>query len=100
RLGMFDVFGSAWYTAVYVALLGALVACLLPRTRARVPLLGPRPPRASARYARYHNHAVLAATVPPQQATQAARRVLGGRRYRLPPPPRRGGGAGKGGPRE
>jgi cytochrome c biogenesis protein len=83
RLGMFDVFGSAWYTAVYVALLGALVACLLPRTRSLVRMLRSRPPRASARYARYHNHAVLAATVPPEQATEAARRVLGGRRYRL-----------------
>jgi cytochrome c biogenesis protein len=68
---------------VYVALLGALVACLLPRTRSLVRMLRSRPPRASARYARYHNHAVLAATVPPEQATEAARRVLGGRRYRL-----------------
>jgi cytochrome c biogenesis protein len=83
RLGMFDVFGSAWYTAVYVALLAALVACLLPRTRSLVRMLRSRPPRASARYARYHNHAVLAAAVPPEQATEAARRVLAGRRYRL-----------------
>jgi cytochrome c biogenesis protein len=83
RLGMFDVFGSAWYTAVYVALLAALVACLLPRTRSLVRMLRSRPPRASARFARYHNHAVLAAAVPPEQATEAARRVLGGRRYRL-----------------
>jgi cytochrome c biogenesis protein len=48
-----------------------------------VRMLRSRPPRASARFARYHNHAVLAAAVPPEQATEAARRVLGGRRYRL-----------------
>ncbi len=36
RLGLFDVFGSAWYMAIYLALLGALVACLVPRTRALV----------------------------------------------------------------
>jgi cytochrome c biogenesis protein len=83
RLGMFDVFGSAWYSAIYVALLGALVACLVPRTRALVRMLRARPPRATARFERYHNHATVAATVPPEQAAEAARRVLAGRRFRL-----------------
>ena len=46
RLGLFDVFGSAWYMAIYLALLGALVACLVPRTRALVPGAPlPAPPR-------------------------------------------------------
>ena len=43
RLGLFDVFGSAWYMAIYLALLGALVACLVPRTRALVRVLRSRP---------------------------------------------------------
>jgi cytochrome c biogenesis protein len=83
RLGMFDVFGSAWYSAIYVALLAALVACLVPRTRALLRMLRPRPPRAAARFERYHNHATLAAALPPEQAAAAAGRVLARRRFRL-----------------
>ena len=45
RLGLFDVFGSAWYMAIYLALLGALVACLVPRSRALYRVLRSRPPR-------------------------------------------------------
>jgi cytochrome c biogenesis protein len=83
RLSMFDVFGSAWYSAIYVALLGALVACLLPRTRALVRLLRARPPRATARFERYHNHATVTAAVSPEQAAETASKVLAGRRFRL-----------------
>ncbi len=83
RLGMFDVFGSAWYSAIYVALLGALVACLVPRTRALLRMLRARPPRATARFERYHNHTTLVAAVPPGEATETASKVLAGRRFRL-----------------
>lgn len=32
-LGLFDVYGSWWFTLIYVLLLISLVACLIPRTR-------------------------------------------------------------------
>ena len=32
RLGFFDVFGSAWFAAVYLLLFISLVGCILPRT--------------------------------------------------------------------
>lgn len=83
RLGMFDVFGSAWFTAIYVALLTALVACLVPRTRAFARMVRARPPRSGAGLDRYRNTAAFDPAVPPEQALAAARRVLRRRRYRV-----------------
>ena len=82
RLGMFDVFGSAWFTAIYVALLTALVACLIPRARAFARMVRARPPRSGAGLDRYRNTATFDPAVPPEQALAAARRVLRRRRYR------------------
>jgi cytochrome c biogenesis protein len=82
RLGLFDVFGSAWYMAIYLALLGALVACLVPRTRALVRVLRSRPPRGGD-LARYRTRAAFDTPASPDQAMAAARRVLRGNRYRL-----------------
>ena len=82
RLGLFDVFGSAWYMAIYLALLGALVACLVPRTRALVRVLRSRPPRGGD-LARYRTRASFETPAPPDEAMAAARRVLRRGRYRL-----------------
>jgi cytochrome c biogenesis protein len=82
RLGLFDVFGSAWYMAIYLALLGALVACLVPRTRALVRVLRSRPPRGGD-LARYRTRAAFDTPASPDQVMATARRVLRRSRYRL-----------------
>ena len=82
RLGLFDVFGSAWYMAIYLALLGALVACLVPRTRALVRVLRSRPPRGGD-LARYRTRASFDTPATPDQAVAAARQVLRRNRFRL-----------------
>jgi cytochrome c biogenesis protein len=82
RLGLFDVFGSAWYMAIYLALLGALVACLVPRTRALVRVLRSQPPRGG-NLDRYRTRAAFDATASPELAIQAATTVLRRRHYRL-----------------
>jgi cytochrome c biogenesis protein len=82
RLGLFDVFGSAWYMAIYLALLGALVACLVPRTRALVRVLRSRPPRGGD-LGRYRTRAAFDTPAAPDQALQAARGVLRRHRFRL-----------------
>lgn len=83
RLGMFDVFGSAWFTAIYAALLTALVACLVPRGRALVRMLRATPPRGGDRLDRYRNTAVLEVAAPPVEAAAAAAKVLRGQRFRV-----------------
>jgi len=82
RLGLFDVFGSAWYMAIYLALLGALIACLVPRTRALWRVLRSRPPRGGD-LARYRARAGFSTPAAPAEAMDAARRVLRRQRYRL-----------------
>jgi cytochrome c biogenesis protein len=82
RLGLFDVFGSAWYMAIYLALLGALVACLVPRTRALVRVLRSRPPRGGE-LARYRTRASFDTPATPGQAMAVARQVLRRNRFRL-----------------
>jgi cytochrome c biogenesis protein len=82
RLGLFDVFGSAWYMAIYLALLGALVACLVPRSRALYRVLRSRPPRGGD-LARYRTRAAFDTPASPEQAMAVARRALRRGRYRL-----------------
>jgi cytochrome c biogenesis protein len=99
RLGLFDVFGSAWYMAIYLALLGALVACLVPRTRALYRVLRSRPPRGG-NLDRYRTRATFDTTASPEQAIQAARTVLRRRRFRLAEHPEGSGQPGAGVPGE
>jgi cytochrome c biogenesis protein len=82
RLGLFDVFGSAWYMAIYLALLGALVACLVPRSRALYRVLRSRPP-GGGDLSRYRTRASFDTPASPDQATAAARQALRRSRYRL-----------------
>jgi cytochrome c biogenesis protein len=97
RLGFFDVFGSAWYMAIYLALLGALVACLVPRTRALVRVLRSRPPRGGD-LARYRTRAGFDTPATPDQAMAAARRVLRRNRFRLAEHPEGSGEPQRGAP--
>jgi len=96
RLGLFDVFGSAWYMAIYLALLGALVACLVPRGRALYRVLRSRPPRGGD-LARYRTRAGFDTQASPDQAMAVARRVLRRGRYRLAPHDPEGSGEPRGG---
>jgi cytochrome c biogenesis protein len=82
RLSLFDVFGSAWYMAIYLALLAALVACLVPRARAFARVLRSRPPRGG-QLDRYRTRAGFDTAAAPSQALEAASAVLRRRRYRL-----------------
>src|SRR4030095_3124236 len=72
RLGLFDVFGSAWYMAIYLAPLGALCACLAPRTGALVRVLRSRPPRGGD-LSRYHTRATFSTAAAPEEAMAVAR---------------------------
>jgi len=53
RLGLFDVFGSAWFTAIYLLLFASLIGCIVPRTIAHARALGEPPAAAPSSLARY-----------------------------------------------
>ncbi|MGQ0670791.1 MAG: cytochrome c biogenesis protein ResB, partial [Actinomycetota bacterium] len=82
RIGLFDVYGSWWFTLVYTLLLVSLAACLLPRTRAMFRNLVARPVPARELDAMRH---YAERTVPgdPDSAISGARRVLRRRLFRV-----------------
>ncbi|MGI8946663.1 MAG: cytochrome c biogenesis protein ResB [Ornithinimicrobium sp.] len=83
RLGLFDVYASPWFAAIYLLLMVSLVGCLVPRTKAHWRALRTPPPAVPRRLERLpaHRHTVLDAD--PDQVLAAARSVLRGHRARL-----------------
>ncbi|PTA48007.1 cytochrome c biogenesis protein ResB [Micromonospora sp. RP3T] len=81
QIGMFGVFGSVWFSAIYVLLFTSLIGCILPRTRDHVRALRMRPPAAPKRLERLPQHAVLEAPAAADPTAIAA--VLRRRRWRV-----------------
>ncbi len=82
RLGLFDVFGSWWFTLIYVLLLTSLVACLIPRTRALVRNLRAKPaPTRELETMRHYVELLVASD--PAHAIGGARRALRRRWFRV-----------------
>lgn len=52
KLGLFDVFSSPWFTAIYVLLVLSLIGCILPRTWDHYKALRTHPPMAPKRLTR------------------------------------------------
>ncbi|MFF2370583.1 cytochrome c biogenesis protein ResB [Agromyces sp. NPDC058110] len=49
---MFDVYTSAWFSAVYLLLFVSLIGCIIPRTKHHFDALRARPPRTPVRLSR------------------------------------------------
>lgn len=78
RLEFFNVYGSVWFSAVYLLLFISLVGCLLPRTFEYAKALRSKPvitPRNLARLPHHHESAV---TDSPAEVMTAAKRRLRG----------------------
>lgn len=81
-IGMFDVFGSVWFAAVYLLLFVSLVGCLIPRIRVharavvRTPLAAPRHLDRLPESGRFER------AESPEAYAQTARATLG-RRWRV-----------------
>jgi cytochrome c biogenesis protein len=58
RLGLFDVYISVWFSAVYLLLFVSLVGCLVPRLRQHVANLIAKPPEAPSRLDRLPHSSV------------------------------------------
>lgn len=84
RLGFFDVYGSVWFSAVYLLLFVSLVGCILPRVAAHARAWRARPPRAPRRFDRFAVHEVLVTDASTDAVVDAAHRTLrAGRRFRV-----------------
>jgi cytochrome c biogenesis protein len=85
QLGLFDVFGSWWFTLLYSLLLVSLAACLLPRTRAFIRNLRTKPTPARELDVLRH-YAEVEVPSDPEHAILGARRVLRRRLFRVSGP--------------
>ena len=81
-VGLFDVFGSWWFTLIYVLLLVSLGACLLPRTRAFVRNAR-IPPQPARELDALRHHAERAVALAPDRAIDRSEHLLRRKLFRV-----------------
>ncbi|WP_347344330.1 cytochrome c biogenesis protein ResB [Microbacterium sp.] len=59
-VGLFDVYRSPWFSAIYLLLFTSLIGCVIPRARHHYRALRSRPPRTPARLSRLSEHQEVA----------------------------------------
>jgi cytochrome c biogenesis protein len=82
RIGMFDVFGSVWFAAIYLLLFVSLVGCLIPRIRVHARAMVRKPLPAPRNLDRLPESGRFETATPPAEYATAARTALG-RRWRV-----------------
>ncbi|GAA3053339.1 cytochrome c biogenesis protein ResB [Streptomyces glomeratus] len=82
KLGLFHVYSSVWFSAIYILLFVSLIGCIVPRTWQFVGQLRGRPPAAPKRLTRLPAYATWRTDTGPEQVREAALKVLGQRRFR------------------
>ena len=81
-IGMFDVFGSVWFAAIYLLLFISLVGCLVPRIRVHARALMRKPLPAPRNLDRLPESGRFETSAAPAAYAMAARETLG-RRWRI-----------------
>ncbi|WP_297009349.1 cytochrome c biogenesis protein ResB [uncultured Corynebacterium sp.] len=70
RLGLFNVFSSTWFAAIYVLLFVSLIGCILPRSIDHWKALRKLPPAAPKRLDRMPNHVTGTVDAPAAQVQE------------------------------
>jgi cytochrome c biogenesis protein len=83
RLGLFSVYDSPWFSAVYLLLMVSLAGCIVPRTAVYWRALRAAPPRAPKNLSRLPAYARFETDADPETVRQQARAALRSRRYRV-----------------
>ena len=83
RLGLFSVYDSAWFAAIYMLLMVSLVGCIIPRLLVYWRALRAKPPAAPRNLPGCPSHASYAAAREPADVLADARTVLKDRGYRV-----------------
>jgi len=83
RLGMFNVFGSVWFSAIYLLLFISLVGCVVPRSLLHIRAMRARPPAAPRNLSRLPEHQSFTTSSAPATVSEAAREALRSRRWRV-----------------
>ncbi|NUR08533.1 MAG: cytochrome c biogenesis protein ResB [Nocardioidaceae bacterium] len=83
KLGLFDVYGSVWFSAVYILLMVSLVGCFVPRLRIYWRAMRAEPPRAPRHLGRLPEARTFDTDEKPEVVLARARKVLRSRRFRV-----------------
>lgn len=83
KLGMFHVYGSVWFSAIYLLLMISVIGCILPRTRVYWRAVTAAPPRAPRNLGRLPAFASATSRADPRQVVEAAARTLRRGHYRV-----------------
>ncbi|MEW2567103.1 cytochrome c biogenesis protein ResB [Streptomyces sp. NPDC047070] len=82
KLGLFHVYSSAWFSAIYLLLFISLIGCIVPRTWQFVGQLRGRPPRAPRLLTRLPAYTTWRTAAAPEEVRDEALKLLKKRRFR------------------
>ncbi|MFD9001814.1 cytochrome c biogenesis protein ResB [Streptomyces sp. NPDC059582] len=85
KLGLFHVYSSVWFSAIYILLFVSLIGCIVPRTWQFVGQLRSRPPGAPRRLTRLPAYTTWRTEAEPERVREAALALLKQRRFRAHP---------------
>ncbi len=83
RLDLFSVYGSPWFSAVYILLMVSLVGCIVPRLLVYGRALRAKPPKAPRNLSRLPESASYETDEDPEVVLARAARLVRRRRYRV-----------------
>jgi cytochrome c biogenesis protein len=83
RIGMFNVYSSVWFSAIYLLLMLSLVGCVIPRLRVYVRAFRARPPRAPRNLSRLTAYDTWTTSEPSHAVAERARTLLTRQRRRV-----------------
>ncbi|WCC80241.1 cytochrome c biogenesis protein ResB [Cutibacterium equinum] len=82
-LGMYHVYTSVWFSAIYLLLFISLIGCIIPRITSHVKSLRRQPPRVPARLDRLAAYASTITSDSAEEVGERAQRWLKSRRFRF-----------------
>ena len=83
RLGLFEVYDSPWFAAIYLLLGLSVIGCVVPRLRNYWKAMRAAPVRAPRHLTRMPDHATYTTDASPEEVLERAERVLRERRFRV-----------------
>ncbi|WP_322987288.1 cytochrome c biogenesis protein ResB [Phaeacidiphilus oryzae] len=83
KLGLFHVYSSPWFSAIYILLFVSLAGCIIPRCWQFAKVLRAKPPAAPRHLVRMPVYARWRTSARPEEVLDGAEKVLRKRRFRV-----------------
>ncbi|MEY4347881.1 MAG: hypothetical protein RIS43_300 [Actinomycetota bacterium] len=83
RFGMFDVFGSAWFSSIYILLMISLIGCIVPRLKVHWQAVRNEPPNAPRNLTKLDQSRVIENVEQNSELLAALKEHLASQRWRV-----------------